>query len=798
MVILRDSTRAGDGTTGRTAIQRSSPSGEPGSVRVRLLGGFEAWREDVPLRGFESQKVRALFVYLLCHRGRSFSRDHLAGLLWPDRDPEAARHTLRQAVYNLRSAFTGSGTAAPIVSSDAGLQINPAADLWIDVEAFEEAVRRGKGGDAVDPYHLTAAVQLYRGELLAGFFVKESELFEEWLLGEQERLREAAIDVLRTLVDTYRRRGEYRFGLFYARRLVALEPLSEEACRDLMRMSLLAGRRSRALAEYEKLCGLLKNELGVEPLKETRNLYESILLEGPDEVEIEGDAEPIGPLIPLVGRGQALASLLADWEQVRNGRCRFTLVAGEPGSGKTRMIKSFLDAATSQGRAIVLKGRGDDLGAPVPYRPLVEALTGALHDEGGAGERALAQAPLPVLSDLSLLCPLLRELRPDTPVPEPLTDAAGRHRLFEAVATFLSLLASSEPLILFMDDLHRADPDSLSLLKHLADRLAGEPVWIVAVCHSGQEEPLRSLLAGPDGARGIALGTARGTEIVLGRLPAAALHEIAESLVAEEQAVELSRFLLARSSGLALEVAEIVNFLWDEGLLAPAERTSWRLTGPLAGRELPGDGSIADLILHRVRRLPSSTRRLATLAAVAGPSFDFALLEHAGEEHVVVVEVGLELLLRRWLLRQRLSHWESGRRRRDITLWAEGMRRGRFEFAHRQIRSALVNAVDPRRRQILHAQVAAALEALPGDTKDRSSEALAHHWAAAGEPGKALSHLEQVLRNARALQADATAVHYFQQALDLLGRLCEGAGGVEEAAAAWTAAREQFLTLSPG
>lgn len=786
MVTLRDETRAGDGISDRKGL-RLSPSGEPGSVRVRLFGGFEAWREDVPLRGFESQKVRALFVYLLCHRGRAFSRDHLAGLLWPDRDPEAARHILRQAVYNLRSAFTGGGAAAPIVSSDAGLQLNPAADLWIDVEAFEEAVRQGKGREAVDPYHLTAAVQLYRGELLAGFFVKDSELFEEWLLAEQERLREAAIDALRTLVDTYRRRGEYRFGLFYARRLVSLEPLSEEACRDLMRMSLLAGRRSRALAEYEKLQALLKAELGVEPLKETRELYESILLEGPGEVEVEKDAEPIGPLIPLVGRGQAFAALLADWEQVRSGGCRLTLVAGEPGSGKTRLIRSFLDAATSQGRAIVLKGRGDDLGPPVPYQPLVEALTGALHDEGGAGERALAQAPLPVLSALSLLCPVLRELRPEVPVPEPLTDAAGRRRLFEAVAAFLALCAAAEPLILFLDDLHRADPDTLALLKHLADRLAGEPLWILTVCHSGQEEPLRSLLVGPDGPR--------GTEIGLGRLPAAALHEIAESLVAEEQAVELSRFLLARSGGLPLEVAEVINFLWDEGLLAPAERVSWRLTGPLGGVELPGDGTISGLILHRIRRLPSSTRRLATLAAMAGPSFDFALLEHAGEEHGVVVEVGLELLLRRWLLRQSLTHWESGQRRRDLTLWAQGMRRGRFEFSHRQIRSALVDAVDPRRRQILHAQVAATLEALPRGAGDRSSEALAHHWAAAGEPGKALSHLEQALRKANDLQADATAVHYYQRALDLLGSLCEGSGGAEQAAAAWTAARTRFQAL---
>jgi len=758
-------------------------------VRVRLLGGFEVWHGDRPVSGFESQKVRALFAYLICYRDRAFGRDRLAGLLWPDRDPDGSRHALRQAIYNLKSALPA---AVPLIlSGQGGVQINPAAAVWSDVEAFEQAAQRGKRPEMIDPYHLTAAAQLYRGELLAGFFVKDSEAFEEWLLAEQERLRDTAIDVLRTLVDAYRRRGEYRFGLYYARRLVVLEPLSEEACRELMRLSLLAGQRSRALAEYEKLRGLLKKELGVEPLKETRNLYESILLEGGEAVEVAGESAPIGPLIPLAGRGRAFAALLTEWEQVREGRLRVTLVTGEPGTGKTRLIKSFLDAATSQRRATVLKGRGDDLGPPVPYRPMAEALRAALQDDGGPAERALTALPPPVLSDLSLLCPMLRDLRPDVPEPEPLTDAAGRRRLFDAVSFFLAALCRSEegapsPLIVFLDDLHRSDPDSLALLKHLADRLTGLPVWILGVCQPGEEDHLRGILLGPAGLR--------GAEISLERLPDTVLHEIAESLVAEDQAAELSRFLIAHSGGLPLEAAELVNFLWDEGLLVQAETASWRLTGSLDLR-LPGDGGIADLIRHRVRRLPSSARRLATVAALAGPSFDFALLEHAGEEHPVVVEIGLELMLRRWLVRQSLGHWESNQRRRDITLWAEGMRRGCFEFSHRHIRNALVEALEPRRRQLLHAQIAAALEALPETAGDRSSEALAHHWAAAGEPGKALSHLERALRNARALQADATAVHYFQQALDLLGRLCEGAGGAEEAAAAWTAARTRFQAL---
>jgi len=749
---------------------------------VRLLGGFEVWHGDQPVKGFESQKVRALFAYLVCQRDRVFSRDSLAGLLWPDRDPDGARHALRQAVYNLKSALPSA--VPPVLSGQGGVQLNPAAAVWSDVEAFEQAVQHGRGRDVVDPYHLTSATQLYRGELLAGFFVKDSEAFEEWLVCEQERLREAAINVLRTLVDTYRRRGEYRFGFHYARRLVTLEPLSEEACRDLMRLSLLAGRRSRALEAYEKLQGLLRRELGVEPLKETRRLYESILAENPGEVEVERDKEAVGPLIPLAGRGQALASLLTDWERVRAGCGTVTLLTGKPGSGKTRLIRTFLDAATSQGPATVLKGRGDD--PPVPYRPVAEALDGILHDDEGPGERALAAVPAAVLADLSRLCPALRELRPGIVPSEPLTDGAGRHRLFEAVTAFLAALCGSEPLILFLDDLHSADPDTLSLLRHLTDRLAGQPVWLLAACQSGDEERLRGLLTGPDGPR--------GSEIHLGLLPAAALREIAEALVAEEQAAELIRFLAA-GSALPLEVAERINFLWDEGLLVPAENVGWRLTAPLEELALPGGGTVSGLILHRVQRLPSSTRRLATLAAVAGPSFDFSLLEKAADENPVVIEIGLELMLKRWLVRQYLPHWESGRRRRDLTLWAEGMRRGRFEFAHRQIRNVLVGAIGTQRRQVLHTQVATALEELPAAAGDTLSEALAHHWAAAGDWSKALSHLERALRKAGGLQADATTGHYYQQALDLVARLCEGAGGAEQAAAAWTAARARFQNV---
>src|SRR3954470_20382311 len=132
-------------------------------IRVRLLGGFEVWDGDRQVAGFESQKVRALLAYLVCHRRRAFSRDHLAGLLWPERETDGARHALRQAIYNLRAKLPAGETL--LLSSNLEIGIHPQADCWVDVEAFEEAVRLGSER-TVDPHHLSTAVQLYRGELL--------------------------------------------------------------------------------------------------------------------------------------------------------------------------------------------------------------------------------------------------------------------------------------------------------------------------------------------------------------------------------------------------------------------------------------------------------------------------------------------------------------------------------------------------------------------------------------------------------------------------------------------------------
>jgi len=747
-------------------------------IRVRLLGGFEVWAGDRQVGGFESQKVRALLTYLVCHRRRSFSRDHLADLLWPEREGDGARHALRQAMYNLRVKLPAG---EPLLrSSHLEIGLNPDADCWVDVEAFEESLRLGTER-AVDPQHLSAAVQLYRGEFLAGFFVRDSPAFEDWLLTEQVRLRDSVVEVLHRLIDSYRRRGEYRFGVHYARRLVALEPLSEEAHRELMRLCSLAGQRNRALAQYEELINVLRDELGVEPLAETRALYESILSEAVREESVEGQEEPIGPLIPLAGRGGAFNALREGWSRALAGTVHLTLVTGERGIGKTRLIKSFLDTTTSKRSYRVLKGQCYELTSLLPYRPFIEVLRGALMEEDESSGQLLAAVPLEVLEDLLRLVPELSGLRPDLAAPAPLASPEDRRRLFASAGRFLEgLCGGGNPLILFLDDLHLADPDTLDLLGFLLAKLEG-PIWFLAACRTEEldwEHPLNQIVR-----RGEKEG--RATRLEPDRLETAALLEIAESLLGEPRAAELAAFLEARSSGLPLAVSELVNYLWDEGRLAPRGMGIWDLVGPLDELAVPAD--LDELIRLRIRRLPNSTRRLATLAAMIGQSFDVHLLQEAADEHSQVVEIGLEILLKRWLIRQFAYFWTAGRNEADLlSSWTRGARRGSFEFSHTRVRSAIYRDLNPLRRQAMHAQVAEALENLRGG---QDCEALAYHWTAAGQWEKALPFLERALERAQAVGAVDAARRYCDQAIEGLSRLAVGARS-EAQAERWRGERE--------
>lgn len=765
---------------------------------VHLLGGFGVRSEGRLITAFESQKVRALLIYLALgpHPELAASREHLAALLWPEEDQDTARKNLRQAVYNLRTALgprRDPELPEPLLATHQSIQLNPAADWWLDVRDFEETAngaRIARGGE-LEPHRLVRAARLYRGDLLPGFYVKDSPSFEDWLLARQERLRETAVHVFRQLADYYSTRGEYRLAIEYATRMVEIDPLSEAAHRELMRVYGLSGRRSAAIAQYQHLKGVLEEELGVEPLGETRQLYETILQQ--ELQPAAGDEEPPIPFVPLVGRDAAHRQLSESWQAaIGGGGARLALVEGESGIGKTRLVKSFLNQASSQRRSAVLQGRCYDMSPGAALELLEGVVRNAIRSRIHRSDEDRSGLSSELLSQVALLLPELHSSHPNLQELPPLEH---RKDLFEAIAEVLDLFLQpgegepADPLILFLDDLHLADSSSFELLAFLLERFAARPLWIVATAEPlgfEADHPARQLLAAASHSQ-------RLDRLLLDRLDAAALDAVAESMVGGERCDELAWFLGVRTEGLPLAVTETINALCDSGLQVPTKERRWRLSASLDSISLTELASLEELILWRIRRLPNSTARLLTMGAVIGHRFDSELLQRAANEHVAVVETGLEVLLDRWLIRYSPHAWGEPVRERDLVLWAHGARRGDFEFAHSKIRRVVYESINPIRRQSMHRQVGEALEQLAAGETDRFSEELAYHFTRAGAWERAFAYLRIAAERSRALLADDTAKAFARRSLDVLEKLAIGSASSTDRER-WKAERAELLS----
>ncbi|MGB3564672.1 MAG: BTAD domain-containing putative transcriptional regulator [Thermoanaerobaculia bacterium] len=747
---------------------------------LRLLGDFDVRVANQAIYEFESQKVRGLLAFLMTNRGHSVSRDRLATLLWASKSETAARRNLRQALHNLRSALSAAVDPDEVlIVSHHDIQVNPDLDCWLDVERFEEATRRGLSDPGPDPYHLSIAASLYTGDFLSGFFIKDSPPFEDWMLSEQERLREAAVDSFRTLIESYLRRGEYRFGIQFARRLLAIDPLSEEAHRSLMRLYALSGRRSRALRQYEILRNLLSSELKVEPLPDTRELHQSILdqtLTPATGMDREG---PVGPMIPLVGREEAHAGLEEIWQDILAGRGRLTMIEGETGVGRTRLARSVVDAITGKQEAVVLQARAFSATPLISYGLFRQLLGSALDDFlPEESVKLLCQLSAETLADLAAMAPERLELAADglkAPAEVPASLAARLAdswiELLEALSSWSSDFRRVAPVILLIDDAHSADPESQRLLTDLVSRISDRPVWALVTINPkvvAAGSPLSELLSSGAEAKDSV------DRFPLDRLDAGHLQQIASSLVGRAGFEELADFLSRQSAGLPLTATEMVNLLWDDGTLMPRGAGRWVLRGKLDPRR--HSLNLHQLIQLRIRRLPTSARRLLAVAATIGQRFDVELLQKAAGEHMAVVDTCLQLMLERWLVRQSPSTWSPSRRERDILLWAQGIRRGWFEFSHAGIRSAILSDIRPRRRGSLHREVADALRETRGQDVDGFHEALAYHELAAGRPESALDALETALRHAETIGADETA-SWYRQRLEEIRQQLSAQGG---------------------
>jgi DNA-binding SARP family transcriptional activator len=256
------------------------------TLSVQLFGKFCVRRDKQALEGFDARKVQELFCYLLLQREHSLPRETLASLLWPDTTTVLSKKSLRQALWQLQSALSSHNEPdhdRALLVEPEWIQLNPQANLWLDVAVFEQAFTLfqkipGQELDASKAQVLHHAVQLYQGPLLEGWY-------HDWCLYERERLQSMYLTMLDKLMGYCEVHHDYETGLLYGMRIMCYDRARERTHRRLMRLHYLNGDRAAALRQYEQCAAALEEELGVGPSKNTMALYEQIQADQLEEFE---------------------------------------------------------------------------------------------------------------------------------------------------------------------------------------------------------------------------------------------------------------------------------------------------------------------------------------------------------------------------------------------------------------------------------------------------------------------------------------------------------------------------------
>lgn len=708
------------------------------SLTLQLLGPPSVTvRRAAPGPGVNAAKSLALLAYLALEPG-SHSREELATLLWGESPERAARASLRQALRRLRRSV---GEALRIGRDT----IELCGPVECDVLAFLEAAA----------HRPDQAVTFEVPRFLAGFSLHHAPAFEEWATARRRELARRYEEALRAVTREAIGRSRWGDAVAWTERWLVCDPLSEEATHLAMEAHYLSGDRGMALARFASYRERLTQEVGAEPglaLVELARRIEADVGAAPRTAEPEATVQVPSFQARLVGREPQWRALTEVWRAVTGGAGRVALLEGEAGLGKTRLAEEFLRWVRAEG-ATVLRGRGYEPAAAVPYGPVVEALRAVLDAPGVAGTDPQW------LAEGSRLMPELHQRFPGLPAPTAPADLSGRARLFEGVAQMLLAAAAERPVILFIDDLHWCDGETCALLHFLTRRFEDWPVAVMATLTLGELErdaPAARLYR--------ALHTQRGTAVVT--VPPlneddvwAMIRELAR-IESPTGGQRFARRVHEVTDGNPFHVVELLKTLFAQGVLAIDPATgAWTVSAVVGGQgysQLPMAETVREAIAERVARLPYELRDLLATIAVAGRGCRADLLSYVhGVSRLRAAALADALVERRLLVEEHVV----------------------YRCAHPVIADVVRDLLTPARRRELHRAIALSLVTIAAspDPGELAGE-VARHAERGGE--RALAY-----RYALLASETAASRYAFEEALtslDLASSMAEGAAETDD------------------
>jgi DNA-binding SARP family transcriptional activator len=696
------------------------------------------------------------------------TRDQLADTLWPEGLPNTWASALRGVVSRVR-AFVASALppgclppgSTPIVAEAGRYVLHLPDDTVVDLERAEAAIVEAKEALAEGRFADARRLAATAATCLRTPFLPDHD--GEWVAGMRNRLGDLLFTGLETASLAASALGDHGDALGFANEAIRRAPLRESAHRCRMTAHVTAGNRAEALRTYQQLRRTLAEELGVDPAPETEAAYLELLgtpssCPGSVSSVLGVPGGPGGPLgldagsaagggaavalgsglgpgspVPFVGRQAPLAGLADAWTRAAGGDGHMILVTGEPGVGKTRLVTEAAHRVAVAG-GLVLGGRCDR-GAVGPCQPFVEAIGGYL---AATPDDALPDLP-PALRDQLAAAPFGAAAPPPGPGSAG-PGSAGGAELSGALAEVLVLIARDRPVLLVVDDIHLADPDTLVLLRRVSRQCTGTSLLVLAT--AGDEVRASGPFA----------------EVVHDLERDGWLHRLPVPGLDEADVRALARHILAEGPGEGRPAPH--RLLGDSGgnpfLLVQLLLTLRHDARPRAvsGRISP---AIDEYAAARLGALGDPARDLVRSATVFGGTFELDLAAHAAGLPQARALDAVDTLLATGLV----AEVGDGPPSRP---WAH-----RYRFAQDVVRRALYDQLSDARRRTLHAGAADAIERLDRDALAHYTLTLAHHRAAgaerSGDQRAARSGLVAAARASRG-RAPNEAVRLYRQALD--------------------------------